>query len=166
MPDFMSPEKRSHVMSCIRSSNTKIEQCVGSMMHRAGLRYRKYVKSLPGKPDFVFSSLGLVIFVDGDFWHGWRFPQWEHKLSPYWKNKIGNRRKRDRRIFAQLRKEGWTVLRIWEHQIKRDPEGVLQRILQVVAERKAAVAKPVSAADSQRESFAVEDSGASEPGDA
>ena len=135
MPDFMSPEKRSYVMSCIRSTNTKLERCLGSLMHRAGLRYRKYVKTLPGKPDFVFFRLRIVVFVDGDFWHGWRFPQWEHKLTPYWHEKIAKTRARYKRNFAKLRRQEWTVIRVWEHQLKRDPDGVLKRVLQVVVEK-------------------------------
>jgi DNA mismatch endonuclease (patch repair protein) len=83
---------------------------------------------LPGKPDFVFPRARLIVFIDGDFWHGWRFPQWRDKLQPYWREKIERNRRRDRRNMQALRRCGWKVLRVWEHQLQRDPEKVLQRI--------------------------------------
>jgi len=138
MADFMSTEARSRVMASIRSNNTKPEKQLGSMMFKAGLRYRKYVKDLPGKPDFVFSGSKVVVFVDGDFWHGWRFPQWEHKMEkPYWKEKINKNRERDKKNHATLRRMGWKVIRVWEHQLKDNPDKVLARIIHGVRDGKA-----------------------------
>jgi DNA mismatch endonuclease (patch repair protein) len=89
---------------------------------------------LPGRPDFVFVRARVAVFVDGDFWHGWRFPLWEHKLSPFWKKKIGDNRVRDLRNFRKLRTAGWVVLRIWEHEIKDDPARCVDRILVAVSD--------------------------------
>ena len=66
--------------------------------------------------------------MDGDFWHGYRFGVWEKKIPKFWQKKIGETRKRDQRNFAKFRKMGWKVVRIWEHEIKKDVEGVVERI--------------------------------------
>jgi DNA mismatch endonuclease (patch repair protein) len=65
------------------------------------------------------------VFVDGDFWHGWRFPQWKDKLQPYWLKKIERNRRRDRYNFQRLRRDGWMVLRFWSHQVERDLDAVV-----------------------------------------
>jgi len=136
MADFMSREARSRVMASIRSTNTKLERLLATMIHKAGLRYRKYAKDLPGKPDFVFRSVKVAVFVNGDFWHGWQLPKWEHKLSSkYWKGKIRGNRARDRRNHAALRRMGWKVIRIWEHQLKRNPEAAAINIIRIVKRR-------------------------------
>ncbi len=99
-----------------------------SALHKRGLRFRKHTGKLPGKPDIVFVKAKVVVFLDGDFWHGYRFPQWENKLSKFWRKKIGETRKRDQRNFAKLRRIGWRVIRIWEHSIERDLDGVVKKI--------------------------------------
>lgn len=135
--DRMSRERRSYVMSQIRSTNTKPERIFGSLMHSAGLRYRKHAKDLPGKPDFVFRSLRIAVFVDGDFWHGWKLPEWQHKLEEnYWKKKITRNRERDTKNTLALQKMGWKVIRVWEHQIHNRPHNELGRVLTAVAQRK------------------------------
>jgi len=92
------------------------------------------VKELPGKPDIVFPRAKIAVFVDGDFWHGYRFPTWEHKLSQFWKDKIRKNRERDKRNFAKLRRMGWRVIRVWQHSIEADLDGVVQRICEAVRE--------------------------------
>lgn len=137
----MSPEKRSYVMSCIRSTRTKPELLLGSMMHASGFRYRKYAKDLPGKPDFVFRSLRTVVFMDGDFWHGWKFATWAHKLPDFWREKIKRNRERDRKNIMELRCQGWKVIRVWEHQIKKDPDAVLARITKILTLKRHVIYK-------------------------
>ena len=105
---------------------------VRSELHRAGLRFRKHVVSLPGKPDIVFVKARVAVFPDGDFWHGYRFPQWEHPLPKFWRKKIDETRKRDQRNFAKLRRVGWRVIRIWEHSIEKDVDGVVRKICEVL----------------------------------
>lgn len=128
MVDNLKPRQRSYCMSRNRGKDTGPERRVRSALHRRGLRFRKHVRDLPGKPDIVFSRARVVVFVDGDFWHGFRFPQWEVKLSLFWRRKISETRKRDRRNFAKLRRRGWTVLRIWEHEVDRDVTVVADRV--------------------------------------
>jgi len=75
---------------------------VRSELHKRGLRFRKHVKDLPGKPDVVFPTVKVAVFIDGDFWHGYKFPSWEHKVSDFWKQKINKNRERDRRNHRKL----------------------------------------------------------------
>lgn len=84
MVDNLTPEQRSLTMSRIRGRDTKVELAVRRVFHKRGHRYRVNVPWLAGKPDVVFAKARLVIFIDGDFWHGWRFEQWSHKLATYW----------------------------------------------------------------------------------
>ena len=94
-----------------------------------GLTWESHVRELPGRPDFVFRADRVAVFVDGDFWHGWRFPQWREKLSDKWEDKIETNRRRDARNHRRLRRMGWKVLRIWEHQIARSREACLMRVV-------------------------------------
>ena len=125
----MSREKRSAVMSRIRGKDTGIERTIADALAAHGLSPERHASDLPGRPDFVFREHRLAVFVDGDFWHGWRFPAWEHKLTPRWRDKIAETRRRDRRNFARLRRSGWRVIRLWEHEIEADPDASVARIL-------------------------------------
>ncbi len=125
----MSPETRSRVMARIKGKDTHPERTICTELRRRGVYFAKHVKDLPGRPDIVFRRAKLAVFVDGDYWHGWRFPLWEHKLSQKWRDKIAATRERDCRNFRKLRQLGWKVLRIWEHQIDNDPENCVARIL-------------------------------------
>ena len=128
MTDNLTPEQRSFTMSRIRSKDTTPELTIRRLAHARGLRFRKHVRSLPGSPDLVFVRAKVVVFVDGDFWHGWRYPSWKNKLKPFWKEKIGRNRDRDRRNFQKLRRKGWIVIRIWEHHVNSDPSQCVDRI--------------------------------------
>jgi DNA mismatch endonuclease, patch repair protein len=130
--DNLTPKQRSYTMSRIRSKNTKPELLVRKLAHARGLRFRIHQRSLPGCPDLTFATAKVVVFIDGDFWHGWRFPQWSGTLSSYWENKIARNRKRDQVNFRRLRRLGWTVIRIWEHEIKADLAKSVDRIEQSV----------------------------------
>lgn len=133
--DIMSPEKRSAVMSRIRGKDTGPEKAMAALFSEHGLTWESHVKELPGKPDFVFHEDRLAVFVDGDFWHGWRFPQWRDKLSEKWEAKIEHTRRRDARNHRRLRRMGWKVIRIWEHQIKRSPGKCLARVVLLLEEK-------------------------------
>ena len=129
MADNLTPRQRRHCMSQVKGSDTSLECKVRSRLHREGLRFRKHVSTLAGKPDVVFPAARLVVFLDGDFWHGWQFPRWKHKLGDYWQQKIERNRRRDRRVQARLRRQGWCVLRIWEHEVDRSLDHCVQRII-------------------------------------
>jgi DNA mismatch endonuclease, patch repair protein len=143
--DVHTPERRSYNMSRIRSRDTGPETTVRKALFSRGYRYR-IGHRLPGKPDIVFVSRRLVIFIDGCFWH--RCPEHFHapaNNADFWKAKIDRNVERDRAITQRLRADGWRVLRYWEHMIRREPE-------QVVAEIERALAVP------PRSSFAIPDS--------
>lgn len=115
-------------MSRIRGFDTTIELVVRRALTSAGIRYRKHVMKLPGRPDLVFRRARVVVFIDGDFWHGYRYPAWRDRLAPFWQAKIERNRRRDKKNFAVLRREGWHVVRIWEHEVKADVEACVERI--------------------------------------
>jgi DNA mismatch endonuclease (patch repair protein) len=115
-------------MSRIKGKDTGLEMRVRSELHKRGLRFRKHVKCLPGKPDIVFSKAKVAVFIDGDFWHGYRFPSWKYKVSDFWRTKINKNRERDIKNHRALRSSGWKVVRIWQHQIRKDMENALDRI--------------------------------------
>lgn len=127
--DIMSVETRSAVMSRIRGRDTGPERAMAAAFMARGLNWESHVRELPGRPDFVFRAERVAVFVDGDFWHGWRFPQWREKLSDKWEDKIEATRRRDARNHQRLRRMGWKVVRIWEHQIDRSHEACVMRVV-------------------------------------
>jgi DNA mismatch endonuclease (patch repair protein) len=121
LADIFTKEKRSWVMSLIRSKDTKAELALAKALRRHKVRYRRHMNLL-GTPDFLVSSGSkkLLVFVDGDFWHGWNYRKKKPRLSPYWRKKIERNMARDKKQAALLRKAGWKVVRIWEHDINKD----------------------------------------------
>jgi len=134
MPDHMTPQQRSRAMRRVRLRDGPLEQVIRHGLRVRGLRFKCHVRQLPGRPDIVFVKDKVAVFVDGDFWHGWRLPAWEEKLSPFWRNKLRQNRARDRRNFKKLRTLGWKVIRIWQHQITSDIEGCINRVMQALAQ--------------------------------
>lgn len=134
----MSPEKRSIVMSRIKGKNTGPENIIMNALSERNIDYESHAKDLPGRPDIVYRTEKVAIFIDGDFWHGWRFPLWEGKLSSKWKEKIAATRHRDQRNFRNLRRMGWKVIRIWEHQIENNPETCIGKIIAIFESRRDA----------------------------
>ena len=126
MADIFTKEKRSWVMSRIRSKDTKIEKTMASLLRRNRIHYRRYPK-LFGSPDFVIEKK-VLLFCDGDFWHGYRYAEKKRPPKKYWRDKIEGNMRRDRKVSRKLRREGWSVLRIWEHDIKRNPEKCVRKI--------------------------------------
>ena len=128
--DNLTPEQRRMNMQRIRSSGTYPERIICKALRALGIYFARNVSSLPGKPDIVIRRRKIIIFIDSDFWHGHpkRF------IAPatncaYWKEKIDNNRLRDKTVNRLLRKEGWTVIRVWEYDIKNDLRKVLKKIL-------------------------------------
>lgn len=126
-------EAASRIKQRNRSRDTKAELLLRKELWRRGLRYRVHADDLPGKPDIVFRAAGVVVFCDGDFWHGRRWKQRHEKLSrgtnaPYWTAKIAANVARDRRNTRRLRQAGWTVVRLWETDILRDVSKAATRV--------------------------------------
>lgn len=129
----MTKAQRSFLMSQVRSKDTKMEVRVRSALHSLGYRFRKNDPRFPGKPDIVFPSSRVAVFLDGDFWHGYRFHVWGHKLPRgYWQEKIARNRLRDRSNHRKLQRRGWRVVRVWEHQIKKDFEACITKIIRAL----------------------------------
>lgn len=126
--DNLTSAQRSYCMSRVRVTGTDIERAVIDAVRRRGWRFDTQAQDLPGKPDLIFRQLKVAVFVDGDFWHGYRFPLWRDSLSEFWQKKIEKNRRRDQKSFAKLRREGWIVLRVWQHQVHRDMGKVMARI--------------------------------------
>jgi DNA mismatch endonuclease, patch repair protein len=104
------------------------------------LRFRKNVTDLPGKPDIVFLSARVIVFCDGDFWHGRKWEELRSKLmrgtnGNYWINKIATNMERDIRNQVLLEKDGWKVIRVWETDVIRDYVAVASAIKKAVIER-------------------------------
>jgi DNA mismatch endonuclease (patch repair protein) len=133
MADVFSKQKRSEIMSLIRSKNTKPEialrKLVSAAFYPKGYRYRIHYKKLKGRPDIAFVSLKVAVFMDGAFWHGYQFEKRKKKLpKKYWVPKIEENMRRDRRTNARLKKLGWKVVRVWGHDVKKKPDRVIERI--------------------------------------
>lgn len=134
MTDIFTPEKRSWVMSRIRGTNTKIDIKMKKMLEETGNRWEMYPKMF-GNPDFVHRRKRIIIYCDGDFWHGYKYEERKKPAKKFWRDKIENNMRRDRRYARKLRREGWSVLRFWEHDIDRNPEKCMGRIQRKFKER-------------------------------
>ena len=113
-------------MSRIRSKDTKIEKKTASMLRKNKIRYRRFPKVF-GSPDFVVEKKVLV-FCDGDFWHGYRYREKKRLPKKFWRDKIERNMERDRKVTRKLRADGWSVVRLWEHDIEMSPESCVRKI--------------------------------------
>ena len=131
--DNLTAEQRRKNMQNIRSKGTMPERIVTRALRQQKIYFAMHVTSLPGTPDIVFRRKKIVIFIDSDFWHGHpkRFIMPVTNCK-YWKDKIDNNRARDKSVNRRLRKEGWTVLRVWEYDVKNNLDRVLYRILSII----------------------------------
>jgi DNA mismatch endonuclease (patch repair protein) len=123
-----------------RRSDTKPELMLRKELWKVGLRFRKNVKELQGKPDIVFNKARVAIFCDGDFWHGRNWQLLKSKLdngtnSTYWVAKIAANMERDKRNTALLEELGWHVIRVWEGDIKKNMPEIVAKIKIVIEER-------------------------------
>lgn len=123
-----------------RKSDTTCELKLRRALWHKGLRYRKNVVELTGKPDIVFLRARLVVFCDGDFWHGRHWEERKSKLengsnASYWIKKIERNIERDAENTRALELQGWQVLRFWESDIHRDVESVVEQILKLLQNR-------------------------------
>jgi DNA mismatch endonuclease (patch repair protein) len=130
---FSTTEERSRIMKKIRSNNTKPEITLRKELWSRGVRYRLNVKKLAGTPDIVINKTKVVIFIDGEFWHGY---QWEHKKGriksnrDFWIPKIERNMERDVEVNRKLTDDGYKVFRFWEHQINKELDRCVESILQ------------------------------------
>jgi DNA mismatch endonuclease (patch repair protein) len=130
MPDVFTPQKRSQVMARIRGKGNKETELALAILLRRNrvVGWRRHVP-ITGRPDFVFRKQKVAVFVDGCFWHCCP----KHSNMPannrlFWERKLGANKRRDRHVTATLKAAGWTVIRIWEHDIRARPGGCISRI--------------------------------------
>jgi DNA mismatch endonuclease Vsr len=135
-------------MSRVKNKGSAIEQHLLAALRRAGLRPQSTPR-LFGCPDFAFRRLKVAIFCDSHFWHGYRWStaKWEIRSNrAFWITKIEKNMRRDREVNRALRKEGWIVLRFWEHQILKSTSECLSAIRDALAlQRRAKALKSKSA---------------------
>jgi len=137
MADIWSKKKRSEVMALIRSRGNKdTELRLAWLLRKNRISGWRRNQLVFGKPDFVFRRECLVVFVDGCFWHGcsqcYTRPKSNQK---FWDDKFFRNRQRDNQVSRKLRKKGWRVVRIWEHNLKRHPERCINTIRRIVDSR-------------------------------
>lgn len=133
--DRLSKEKRSWNMSRIRSKDTTPEIMVRSFLFKIGFRFRKNVKNLPGKPDIVLPKYKTVIFINGCFWHhheNCRFATTPNSRSEFWLAKFEKNILNDRKNTLLLESSGWTVITIWECELKKDFLLTMNRIVKML----------------------------------
>ena len=134
MTDVLSKEQRAYNMSKIRGKNTGPEIKLRKLLWSAGIRGYRVHYNLPGKPDIVFVKKKIVIFIDGCFWHKCPMDFQEPETrKDFWMKKINSNVERDEKINRQLSDTGWTVIRIWEHEMRKEPEKVVQRICEMLS---------------------------------
>lgn len=145
MADTLTKEARSRNMSAIRSTHTKLENRIAKELWNRGYRFRRNVRNLYGRPDLAMKKWRIAVFIDSCFWHGCS----EHSRLPstnqeYWQTKMERNKERDRVVTAYYQNAGWTVLRYWEHEIKKDFERVIEEIGEHVQRAKEEKTRPIS----------------------
>lgn len=126
-------EEASSVGEGNQSQDTEPEMLLRRTLWHRGHRYRVHYDELPGEPDIAFPSKKVAVFCDGDFWHGRNWEEQRERLASgnnpdYWIKKIDANRQRDRKRNGQIRERGWTVVRLWESDIKEDPEAAADQV--------------------------------------
>ncbi len=140
MADVLTKAQRTYCMSRIRAKDTQPELILRKAISGVGIRGYRLHYGLLGKPDIVFPKRKIAIFVDGCFWH--KCPKCFSSLSTkkkYWVKKIHSNAERDKKINAELRRLHWKVLRIWEHEIRKDLNRCYLRIYRVIEKSREAV---------------------------
>lgn len=135
--DAMTQRRRSRLMSRIRAYGSKMEvNFVATLKLRCEHSFEINDRDVFGKPDIVFRQEKICIFLDSDFWHGWQYPRWKHLLkTEFWRQKIQRNRERDRQVTRRLRRQGWTVIRFWEHNLDSKIEGAIALVMSHIREK-------------------------------
>ena len=133
MVDVLTKDQRKLNMSRIQAKNTKPEVKVRKLLFANGIRGYRIHYDLPGKPDIVFTKQKIAIFIDGCFWHKCPLDFQEPETrKEFWMKKIQSNIERDRKVNEQLKSDGWMVIRIWEHEIKKEPENTVKKIISIL----------------------------------
>ena len=133
--DKISKEKRSENMSKIKSHDTSIEIKVRKYLFSQGFRYRKNVKSLPGKPDIVLRKYKTVIFINGCFWHrhsGCKYATTPSTHQEFWQKKFKANIQNDQKHYKLLKENGWSVIILWECEIEHDFVNLMAKLVKAL----------------------------------
>ncbi|WP_182185497.1 very short patch repair endonuclease [Pectinatus frisingensis] len=133
--DNLTESQRHKNMINIKSTNTRPEIILRKALWKNGIHYRKNYGRLYGKPDIALTKYKIVIFVDGDFWHGKNFSKIKQQIKSnraYWLPKIQRNIERDKEVNDELLREGWLVLRFWESDIKNNTDICVNKILEYI----------------------------------
>ena len=133
-----TPEQISYNMQQVKNKDSEIEMLLRQELWRRGIRYRKNVRKIEGKPDLAFIGKKVAVFCDSEFWHGynWEIKRNEIKSNKeFWYKKIERNMERDREVNEKLTQEGWIVLRFWGKEIKKDLLRCADEIERVLRER-------------------------------
>lgn len=129
---FYTTPERSKIMGKIRGKNTKPELAFRKALWAAGYRYRINYKKLIGKPDIVLNRYKTIIFIDGEFWHGYNWQERKDKIKTnreFWIPKIERNIQRDKEVNAALENLGYTIFRFWETDVKKNLDTCLQKVI-------------------------------------
>lgn len=133
MTDVYDSATRSRVMRQVKSKNTKPEMLLRRTLWRLGVRgYRIHRRDIAGMPDLAFVGRRVAVFVDGAWWHGHPDKWWKGRSGDYWDRKVARNMERDRQADTILSEQGWTVVRVWDFEVLRDPEEAARRVVKAL----------------------------------
>lgn len=139
MADDLTPEQRRRNMRAIKSKDTTIELALRKALWGKGIRYRKNCKALIGKPDIAITKHKIAVFCDSEYWHGYDWENQNQKIKSnreYWIPKIERNMARDKEVNAALEQDGWTVIRLWERQIRKELNSCVDEVLSAIEKRR------------------------------
>ncbi|MGH2937402.1 MAG: very short patch repair endonuclease [Solirubrobacterales bacterium] len=131
LTDTRTPEQRRRIMSAVRQRGTAPELALRHALYRVGVRgWRCNYAKAPGRPDLAWPGLRFAVFVDGAFWHGHPSRHRPGRSGEYWDRKIEGNVRRDRHVDAELRESGWTVIRIWDFEVRKEEDETVRRVVE------------------------------------
>ncbi len=136
--DTHTVEQRHRNMQAVKCKDTKIEILLRKELWSRGIRYRKNAKDVFGKPDIVFKGKKVAVFCDSEFWHGYNWEEKKNEIKSrrdFWIPKIERNMERDKEVTAALEADGWTVLRFWGNEIKKNTATCADLIVHVLMEK-------------------------------
>lgn len=136
--DRHTPEQRRRNMQAVKNKDTSIELLLRKELWSRGLRYRKNVKTVFGRPDVAFIGKKVAVFCDSEFWHGYDWEKKQNEIKSrreFWIPKIERNIQRDKQVNDYLQEHGWIVLRFWGRELKRDIGACADQIEKVLKER-------------------------------
>jgi DNA mismatch endonuclease (patch repair protein) len=136
LTDTRTPQQRRRIMSSVRQRDTGPELVLRRLLYASGVRgWRCNYRNAQGRPDLAWPALKVAVFVDGAFWHGHPSRHRPGRSGKYWDEKIARNVARDREVDSDLTGEGWSVLRLWDFDLRREPEVTANRVVDVLRQK-------------------------------